>query len=77
MRSAMRSLIYTLFLLSLLSVGLQACQTVRPWEREHLAKPQMTFQEDKDEATLEQHTYEYREGAIGGLGGGGGGCGCN
>jgi len=37
----------------------------------------MTFQEDVDELLLEQHTYEYREGAIGGFGGGGGGCGCN
>lgn len=73
----MRAFSYSLFILALSGIGLQACQTVRPWQREHLAKPQMTFQEDKDEGLLEQHTYEYREGTIGGLGGGGGGCGCN
>jgi hypothetical protein len=69
--------VYALLALSLMVLGLHACQTLRPWEREHLAKPQMTFEEDKAENILEQHTWEYREGAIGGFGGGGGGCGCN
>jgi hypothetical protein len=29
------------------------------------------------ELQLEQHAFQYREGAAGGFGGGGGGCGCN
>ena len=73
----MRALTFSFLFLAIFATTLPACQTVRPWEREHLSKPQMTFNEDKDEVTLEQHTWEYREGAIGGLGGGGGGCGCN
>ena len=73
----MRLLAFTLLLLFMAGSFLPSCVTVRPWEREHLAKAQMTFQAEVDELLLEQHTYEYREGAIGGFGGGGGGCGCN
>lgn len=53
------------------------CATVKPWQRQHLAKRPMTFGGHAGEQTLEQHTLQYREGAAGGLGGGGGGCGCN
>jgi predicted transporter len=53
------------------------CATVKPWERETLAKPCMIFSSNTYEVVLEQHLLQYREGAAGGFGGGGGGCGCN
>lgn len=60
--------------LSALSTG---CATVKPWQRGTLAKRCMQFDSDGDEAIFEQHTFAYREGAAGAVGGGGGGCGCN
>ena len=63
-----------LLVLGLLSSG---CATVKPWQRQHLARGPMLFGGDAGESQLEQHTLQYREGAAGGLGGGGGGCGCN
>jgi len=56
---------------------LPACQTIRPWQREQLAKAPMTFDADPLENQLEQHFLQYRESATGGFGGSGGGCGCN
>ncbi len=54
-----------------------ACATTRPYQREHLARPEMAPDPDPDEAALYQHLLGTREGAVGGSGGGGGGCGCN
>jgi hypothetical protein len=53
------------------------CATVRPWERETLAKPAMAVDADPDREALRDHYLSVREGAVGALGGGGGGCGCN
>jgi hypothetical protein len=50
---------------------------VKPYERELLAKPIMTFQPDPYEDVLDLHMLEAREGAVGGYGSAGGGCGCN
>ena len=50
---------------------------VKPYERELLAKPTMTFQPDPHEDVLDNHMLEAREGAAGGYGSAGGGCGCN
>lgn len=61
----------------LILVGAAGCARVKPWEREYLAKPIMVLDRDPQAALLEQHVYEYREGATGGYGAGGGGCGCN
>ena len=58
----------------LLSAG---CARVKPYERELLAKPTMTFQPDPYEDVLDLHMLEAREGAVGGYGSAGGGCGCN
>lgn len=54
-----------------------ACVTVQPWERGRLAKAPMIFGGEGGGEGLEQHMFQYREGAAGGFGGGGGGCGCN
>jgi hypothetical protein len=54
-----------------------ACATVRPYERETLAKRAMSLDADPLAAEMEAHVHDYREGASGGWAGGGGGCGCN
>jgi len=59
------------------TLGASGCTTVRPWERGRLAKTPMIFGADGWADGLEQHLFQYREGAAGGFGGGGGGCGCN
>lgn len=72
----------TLGVLSL-SVGLSACLSftpitpVQPWEKGHLAKPDMAFGADPLDKLFKEHTYSSKESALGGSGVGGGGCGCN
>lgn len=60
-----------------LVVAAGGCVRVKPYERELLAKPTMTFQPDPHEDVLDNHMLEAREGAAGGYGSAGGGCGCN
>jgi len=56
---------------------LAACATVRPYQREDLARPVMSLDPNLDQFSLYQHVLGVREGSVGGFGGGGGGCGCN
>lgn len=68
----------TLVLIAATACALVAgCGGARPWEREQLAAHRMQFDPETDQALVEQHVYNYREGSTGGYGGGGGGCGCN
>jgi hypothetical protein len=69
-------LLFVLVLSSLLALA-AGCVRVKPYERELLAKPTMTFQPDPHEDVLDLHMLEAREGAAGGYGSAGGGCGCN
>ncbi|HTP39330.1 MAG TPA: DUF4266 domain-containing protein [Steroidobacteraceae bacterium] len=68
-------------LLALGSLGLGACSSLQPWvkpyEREHLADPIMSFTPNPVSATYTDHVFESREGAKGATGNVGGGCGCN
>lgn len=67
-----------LVLLAAVSVG--ACAGFAPvqaWEKGTLARPEMTFEDDRLDAAFQEHTYNSKEGAAGGAGVGGGGCGCN
>ena len=50
---------------------------VRPYERDHLADPIMSFDRDPVSSAYMDHVYEAREGARGASGSSGGGCGCN
>ena len=50
---------------------------VKPYERDHLADPIMSFDRDPVSSAYTGHVYEAREGAPGATGGGGGGCGGN
>jgi hypothetical protein len=60
---------------------LSACTPVQPWvkpyEREHLADPIMSFNANPIQSSYIVHVFEVREGARGATGSVGGGCGCN
>jgi hypothetical protein len=63
------------------TAALAACAPIQPWvkpyEREHLADPIMSFAPNPVSASYIDHVFESREGAKGATGGVGGGCGCN
>lgn len=55
-----------------------AIEKVQPWEREHLARPEMRWDPGLvEESAMRAHTYVSKEAANGGPTLGGGGCGCN
>lgn len=60
---------------------LAGCTSLEPWvkpyEREWLADPLMSFSRDPVSDGYRQHVFEVREAARGGGNGQGGGCGCN
>jgi Domain of unknown function (DUF4266) len=62
-------------------VALSGCVAPTPWvkpyEREHLADPIMSFNRDPISSGYVEHVLETREGAHGATGAVGGGCGCN
>lgn len=64
-----------------LCVGLSACAGVTPWvkpyERQNLATPAMSWSRDSLADGYMHHVYQARESARGAEGGSGGGCGCN
>ena len=64
-------------LLFLVLVVLGGCETVQPWERGTLARPEMQLDSDPLETTLMEQVYESKEAASGGNGAAGAGCGCN
>jgi hypothetical protein len=70
-----------LLLLPAAGLLLAGCAPIEPWvkpyEREHLADPIMSFTRDPVSAAYIEHVYESREGARGATGTVGGGCGCN
>ena len=75
----MNSLRLVALLSMLLLLG--ACSSIEPWvkpyERDRLADPIMSFSRDPISSAYIQHVYQSREGARGAEGGQGGGCGCN
>jgi hypothetical protein len=50
---------------------------VKPYERDRLADPIMSFDRNPVSSSYIDHVHEAREGARGAAGGAGGGCGCN
>lgn len=61
----------------LLALTAAGCVGVKPYEREMLADPLMSFARDPISDRYAQHVYEVREGARGAGVAQGGGCGCN
>lgn len=63
------------------ALGAAGCGPIEPWvkpyERERLADPIMSWDRDPVSASYMKHVYESREGSRGAMGGAGGGCGCN
>jgi hypothetical protein len=73
---AVRGAAALLLIASLLS-GCAIQPWVKPYEREHLADPIMSFDRNPIASGYLEHVYEVREGARGASGSVGGGCGCN
>ena len=68
----------TLTLVVLLAAsGCSNLGQVSPWQKGHLAKPEMTFEGDRLDNSFVEHIYSSKAGSSGGSGVGGGGCGCN
>ena len=63
--------------LCLLLLALTGCTTVQPWERDVLARPEMSLDNAPLDAAIDDHIYFSKEASSGGRGFGGGGCGCN
>ena len=70
----MKSLVATAALLAL-----SGCSSlgVQPWERDVLARPEMSLDANPLDAAIDDHIYFSKEASSGGRGFGGGGCGCN
>ncbi len=60
-----------------LCTGAAGCATVRPWDRDLLAKPEMTFAPHPQLHAIDEHVYFSKEASVGGASLAGGGCGCN
>lgn len=59
------------------AAALPGCTTVQPWERDVLARPEMSLDAYPLDAAIDDHIYFSKEASSGGRGFGGGGCGCN
>ena len=66
-----------LLLLSMAVLLLGGCTVVEPWERDVLARPEMSLDASPLDAAIDDHIYFSKEASSGGRGFGGGGCGCN
>jgi hypothetical protein len=53
------------------------CGTVKPWQRDLLARQQMQIVPSPSLHAVDEHVYFSKEGSMGGQDVGGGGCGCN
>jgi hypothetical protein len=58
-------------------LALASCAAVKPWERDVLARPEMSLDAAPLDAAIDDHIYFSKEASSGGRGFGGGGCGCN
>jgi hypothetical protein len=63
--------------LAVTAAAAAGCGSVKAWQKEQLADPIMSFEDDAQEAARELHWIEAREGSTGGTGSAGGGCACN
>ncbi len=64
-----------------MALALGGCTNLQPWvkpyQRDRLADPIMSWDRDAVSAAYMDHVQEVREGARGATGAAGGGCGCN
>jgi hypothetical protein len=73
----MRRTLWVAAFVALLSGCAALKPSVKPYEREALADPLMSFSRDPLSMKYLEHVYDVREAARGGGLGQGGGCGCN
>ncbi|KMT66715.1 DUF4266 domain-containing protein [Catenovulum maritimum] len=68
-----------LFVVSFVLLSTTACSSlgVKPWERDLLAKKEMSLNSSPIDAALDEHIYFSKEASSGGRSFAGGGCGCN
>jgi hypothetical protein len=71
------SRLVTSLLLATALFAASGCTTVKPWERDVLARPDMAWEPDALEARRNAHIRYSKEASLPGGGAGGGGCGCN
>jgi len=80
-RSTAARALAALAALLLVAATLAGCGRLEPWvkpyERERLADPVMSWDRDPAATSYLNHVHENREEARGGTGETGGGCGCN
>jgi hypothetical protein len=57
--------------------GAAGCATVKPWDRDLLAKREMQFVPCPPLHAVDEHVYFSKEASTGGSSLSGGGCGCN
>ena len=80
-RRARRALPLGLAACMMIAATLSGCSPIQPWvkpyQREHLADPIMSFDRNPIADNYLDHVFEVREGARGATGSVGGGCGCN
>ena len=69
-----RRMLAATLLAAVLAAG---CGTVKPWQRDLLARQQMQIVPSPMLHAVDQHVYFSKEGSAGGQDVGGGGCGCN
>jgi hypothetical protein len=67
----------TLLFSILITSGCGIQPWVKPYERQNIADPIMSFSRDPISDAYLSHVHDAREGAKGASGGAGGGCGCN
>lgn len=61
----------------LLLMSLAACETVEPWQKDKLARREMSFVVDPLESKMSDHVHFAKEATSAGAELAGGGCGCN
>jgi len=77
-----KSTYYIIFLrlfsvVSLLIISGCASMGVEPWERDLLAKNEMSVNSSPMDQSIDEHIYFSKEASSGGKSFAGGGCGCN
>jgi hypothetical protein len=76
MRNSQRRRLQSLVALIICS-GAVGCATVKPWDRNLLAKREMQFVTCAQLHAIDEHVYFSNEASLGGASLAGGGCGCN
>ena len=71
----MKAIIYIVMLFFV--AGCSSMDTVKPWDKDILAKQSMQPVPDYFENFYDEHIYFSKEASSGGQSVGGGGCGCN